>query len=177
MCVNLTICFLKMHGLLLHGWRCGWWTDSCLRNVPNWPGTFFLTEPQFKKFGQDTLLMLLQHLSMGWCMVILRKEHLSLSSLLRAWRSRGRNRATLCLEVQQSLKLLLQKHTVWTFWFSIIGYHTRAKCFPANFFQKFHVSLEAFLGTMMIYVLGTSVAISGGQVRDTGFYWVLQMRL
>lgn len=77
MCVNNML--LKMHGLGLHGLRCGWWTESCLRNIPNWTGTFFLKEPRFKKFGQDTVLMLLQHLSMWWCMVSLRKEHLSLS--------------------------------------------------------------------------------------------------
>lgn len=169
------ICFLKMHSLGLHGLRCGWWTDSCLRNVPNWPGTFFLMELWFKKFGQDSVLMLFQHLSMWWCMVILRKEHLSLSSLLRGWRSRGMNMATSCLEVQQRLKLLLPKHTVWTSWFSSPGYRTQRKGFLVKFFQKFHVSIRASQGTMVISGLGTSVAISDGQVKDTGFCWALQV--
>lgn len=176
MCVNLTICFLRMHGLGLHGLRCGWWTEFCLSSVPNWPGTFFLMKLWCKVFGQDTVLMLLQHLSM-WFMVILRKEHLSLSSLLRGWRNRGRNTATSCLEVQQRMELLLEKHTVWTSCFSIPGYHTRAKCFPVKIFQKFQVSLRASQRTMMISELGTSVAISDGQLKNTGFCWVLQVKL
>lgn len=103
------ICFLKMHGLGLHGLRCGWWTESCLSNVLNWH--IFPNGVQFKKFGQDSLLMLFQHLRMWWCMVILRKEHLSFFSLLRGWRSRGRNMTTSCLDIQQRLKLLFQKHS------------------------------------------------------------------
>lgn len=138
-------------------------------------GTFFLMELQFKKFGQDSLLMLFQHLRMWWCMVILRKEHLSFFSLLRGWRSRGRNMTTSCLDIQQRLKLLFQKHTLWTSWFSIPVYRARTKGVPVKFFQKFHVSLRASQGTMMISGLGTSVAISDGQVKDTGFCWVVQV--
>lgn len=76
---------------------------------------------------------------------------------------------TSCLDIQQRLKLLFQKHTLWTSWFSIPVYRARTKGVPVKFFQKFHVSLRASQGTMMISGLGTSVAISDGQVKDTGF--------
>lgn len=64
------------------------------------------------------------------------------------------------------------------------------KCFPVKLlFQKFHVHLRAPQGTLMIpksswvslpplfWGLGTSVAISDGQVKDTGFCHVLRVRL
>lgn len=58
--------------------------------------------------------------------------------------------------------------TLWTSWFSIPVYRARTKGVPVKFFQKFHVSLRASQETIMISGLGTSVAISDGQVKDTG---------
>lgn len=101
MSMDLRIC-LKIYDLGLHRSGCGRWTESYLRNVSSWPGTFLWKEPGTKKFGQD-IVLLLQCLSMWLCMVSLRKEQRG----ERGWGSRGRSINSSCLEVQQRLKLLM----------------------------------------------------------------------
>lgn len=50
MTMDFTICFLKIHDLGLHGSRCGQQTESCLRNVSSWLGTFFSKETGTNRF-------------------------------------------------------------------------------------------------------------------------------
>ena len=126
------------------------WTESCPRSVSRWPNAFFSKEPGTKKFGQDAV-PLLQYLEMCLFMVSLRKEQRG----ERGWGTRGRSMSLpSCLEIQQSLKLLmllLQRYTVWSSWFSIPGYCTCTICFPVKLLShRFHVPLRAPQGTVTI---------------------------